>query len=76
MKAFEIANIHESPYRDLILATSGIIFLGSPLQGSRAATITHWETMLAGLLNRKPSETLLQDLDGNTRPYAIPLDAS
>ncbi|KAM0799817.1 hypothetical protein BDR22DRAFT_854308 [Usnea florida] len=66
-KALEIANTHDSIYRKLLLATSGVVFLGSPLQGARAAKAAEWHVMIAGILNRHPSQTLLQDLDGSTR---------
>ena len=62
-----MANIHDSIYRKLLLATSGVVFLGSPLQGTRAAKAAEWHVMIAGILNRHPSQTLLQDLDGSTR---------
>ena len=65
-KALEIANAYDSLYRNVLLAASGIVFLASPHQGSRAATAAHWQTMLAGILNKAPSQTLLQDLDGQT----------
>ena len=54
-------------HRSLLLSTTGIVFLGSPLQGSEAATFAQWQTMLGGILNRSPSKTLLQDLDGHTK---------
>ena len=67
MKALETANIHDSVYRKLLLATSGVVFLGSPLQGTRAGNAAQWHAMISGILGRHPSETLLQDLDGSTR---------
>lgn len=66
-KALEIANIHDSQYRDLLTATSGVVFLGSPLQGTKAGKAAQWRAMLAGILNKAPSKTLLKDLDGSTR---------
>lgn len=48
------------------MATSGVVFLGSPLQGTRASKAAEWHVMIAGILNRHPSQTLLQDLDGST----------
>ena len=62
-----MANIHDNIYRKLLLATSGVVFLGSPLQGTRAAKAAEWHVMIAGILNRHPSQTLLQDLSGSTR---------
>ena len=66
-KALEIANIHDSQYRSLLVATSGVVFLGSPLQGTRAGKAARWQAMLGGILNKQPSQTLLEDLDGDTR---------
>ncbi|KAL9065051.1 MAG: hypothetical protein Q9161_008470 [Pseudevernia consocians] len=66
-KALEIANIKGSEYGKLVVATSGVIFLGSPLQGTRAGTAAQWRAMLAGVLNQSPSKTLLQDLNGSTK---------
>ncbi|MCJ1224820.1 hypothetical protein MMC12_001466 [Toensbergia leucococca] len=66
-KALEIANIKGSQYQKLVVATSGVIFLGSPLQGTRAGTAAQWRAMLAGILDETPSQTLLQDLDGGTK---------
>ena len=67
LKALEIANVHDSHYRKLLVANSGVVFLASPLQGTRAGKAAQWQTMLAGILNKKPSKTLLEDLDGSTR---------
>lgn len=66
-KALEIANIHNSQYRKLLVANSGVVFLGSPLQGTKAGKAAQWRAMLGGILNKEPSQTLLQDLDGSTR---------
>ena len=66
-QALEIANISGSEYQKLVLATSGVVFLGSPLQGTRAGTAAQWRAMLGGILNNSPSQTLLQDLDGHTK---------
>ncbi len=66
-KALEIANIHGNQYRKLLIATSGVVFLGSPLQGTKAAKAAQWRAMLAGILNKKASQTLLEDLDGSSR---------
>ena len=66
-EALEIANINDSQYRKLLTATSGVVFLGSPLQGTKAGKAAQWRAMLAGILNKAPSQTLLEDLDGSTR---------
>lgn len=66
-KALEIANIHGSQYRKLLVANSGVVFLGSPLQGTKAGKGAQWRAMLGAILNKGPSQTLLEDLDGSTR---------
>lgn len=43
------------------------MFLASPLQGTRAGNAAQWHVMIAAILNRNPSQTLLQDLDGSTK---------
>lgn len=67
VEALEIANIHDSHYRQLLVATSGVVFLGSPLQGTKAGNAAQWQAMLGGILNKSPSSTLVEDLDGSTR---------
>lgn len=54
-------------YRKILVATSGVVFLGCPLQGTRASRAAQWHVMIAGMLDRRPSQTLLQDLDGSTK---------
>lgn len=66
-QALETASLHGSEYQKLVVATSGVVFLGSPLQGTRAGRVAQWRAMLAGILNQNPSQTLLQDLNGNTK---------
>ena len=67
LKALETANIYNSEYRKLVVANTGVVFLGSPLQGTKAGKAAQWQAMLGGILNKGPSRTLLQDLDGSTR---------
>lgn len=67
LKALEIANIHNSQHRKLLVASSGVVFLGSPLQGTKAGKAAEWQAMLGAILNKGSSQTLLQDLDGSTR---------
>ena len=43
------------------------MFLGSPLQGTRAGNAAQWHAMISGILGRHPSQTLLEDLDGSRR---------
>ena len=56
-----------SPFEQLRLATTGVVFIGTPLQGTKAGNAAQWQTMLGGILNKSPSNTLLQDLDGGTK---------
>ena len=67
LKALEIANIHNSEYRKLLVANSGVVFLGSPLQGTKAGKAAQWRAMLGAILDKQSSQTLLEDLDGSTR---------
>ena len=67
LKALEIANIHDSQYRKLLVANSGVVFLGSPLQGTKAGKGAQWRAMLGAILNKGSSQKLLEDLDGSTR---------
>lgn len=66
-QALVAANTKGSEYQKLLVATSGVVFLGSPLQGTRAGTAAQWRAMLAGVLQKSPSQTLLRDLDGGTK---------
>ena len=66
-QALTIANAQASEYKHLVFATSGVVFLGSPLQGTRAGAAAQWRAMLGGILGNSPSQTLLQDLDGHTK---------
>ena len=43
------------------------MFLGCPLQGTRAGNAAQWHTMISGILRKHPSRTLLQDLNGSTK---------
>lgn len=67
LKALEIANIQHSQYRNLVVANSGVVFLGSPLQGTKAIKGAQWQAMVGGIRNKGSSQTLLRDLDGSTR---------
>ena len=59
--------MHESAYRKVLVATSGIVFLACPLQGTRAGNAAQWNAMISGLFRRHPSQTLLEDLDGSRK---------
>ena len=59
--------MHNSQYRKLLVATSGVVFLASPLQGTRAGKAAQWQAMLCGILDEAASQTLVEDLDGSTR---------
>ena len=56
-----------SAYRKIIVATSGIVFLACPLQGTRAGSAAQWNAMISGIFRRDPSRTLLEDLDGSRK---------
>jgi hypothetical protein len=48
--------------------TAGVIFLGSPLRGTLAATFAGWKNFVFGILNpnQESSCTLLDDLEANS----------
>lgn len=48
--------------------TAGVIFLGSPLRGTKAATFAGWKNFVLGILgpNQESSDTLLDDLKVNS----------
>jgi hypothetical protein len=48
--------------------TAGVIFLGSPLRGTKAATFAGWKNFVSGILGRthESSCTLLDDLQANS----------
>jgi hypothetical protein len=48
--------------------TAGVIFLGSPLRGTEAATFAGWKNFVYGILdpNQGSSSTLLSDLEVNS----------
>ncbi|PVH69560.1 hypothetical protein DL98DRAFT_361351, partial [Cadophora sp. DSE1049] len=48
--------------------TAGVMFLGSPLRGTRAATFAGWKNFISGILgpNQESSGTLLADLKENS----------
>ena len=43
------------------------MFLGCPLQGTRAGKAAQWHVMISGILGKYPSQTLLEDLDGSRK---------
>ncbi|KAI9844522.1 MAG: hypothetical protein M1838_002149, partial [Thelocarpon superellum] len=65
-QAIERASQMEARYKQLLRMTVGVIFLGSPLRGTPYASATKWLTMIAGILGRRPSETLIRDLNGQS----------
>ncbi|OBT50883.1 hypothetical protein VE04_08686, partial [Pseudogymnoascus sp. 24MN13] len=48
--------------------TAGVIFLGSPLRGTKAATFAGWKNLVFGILgpDQESSDTLLDDLKENS----------
>ncbi|OBU00767.2 hypothetical protein VE01_01233 [Pseudogymnoascus verrucosus] len=48
--------------------TAGVIFLGSPLRGTKAATFAGWKNLIFGILgpDQESSDTLLDDLKENS----------
>lgn len=46
--------------------TAGVLFLGSPLKGTKAAKFAHWKTYATVLLGREISITLIKNLEENS----------
>ncbi|RYP57001.1 hypothetical protein DL770_010782 [Monosporascus sp. CRB-9-2] len=52
-----------SPYRHVLFSTVGIVFLGTPFQGSDAARQAQWQVVVGGILGEQTSDHLIQDLE-------------
>lgn len=66
MEALERANQVVGPWKDLLLSTIGVVFLGSPLRGTPHAGAAKWIATIAGMLGHEPSSSLIEDLDGKS----------
>jgi hypothetical protein len=60
--------VPHSRYLDILLATIGVVFLGSPLRhGPKLKTYAQWLLVFKGMLkNSEPSDELMKDLKNNT----------
>jgi hypothetical protein len=49
-------------------STAGIIFLGTPLRGTRAKEAAEWKTFISGIVGKdhESSTTLIEDLAANS----------
>ncbi|RYP03604.1 hypothetical protein DL764_005034 [Monosporascus ibericus] len=52
-----------SPYRHVLFSTVGVIFLGTPFQGSDAARQAQWQVVVGGILGEQTSDHLVRDLE-------------
>ncbi|MCJ1424372.1 hypothetical protein MMC29_002260 [Sticta canariensis] len=52
-------------YEYLLKSTIGVVFLGTPLRGTKTASIAEWVALIRGFLNKETSDTLLQSLREN-----------
>ena len=66
LKALESAGSFRSEFADILQATTGVVFLGAPLRGTRAANSAQWRILLAGIRGHEVSDTLLTDLNQNS----------
>jgi hypothetical protein len=57
---------HESPYTEVYESTRGLIFFGTPHQGSNIATYTATLVSIANAVTAKPPADLLQSLRRNS----------
>ena len=53
-------------YEYLLKSTIGVIFLGTPLRGTKTASIAEWVALIRGFMNKETSDTLLQSLREKT----------
>ena len=53
-----------SKYARLLNSIAGVVFLGTPLRGTKVASIARWLVWLRGISGKETSETLLKALDG------------
>lgn len=65
-QALTQADSSASPYNAVLRLTVGVVFLGTPLRGSKAATAAKWRTYVAGILGKETSDSLIRDLDGKS----------
>ncbi|OCL09319.1 hypothetical protein AOQ84DRAFT_404825 [Glonium stellatum] len=55
---------HDEQKKAIFKQTAGVIFLGTPLRGTRTAKFAGWKNLVFGILgNDESSETLLKDLE-------------
>ncbi|OTB04521.1 hypothetical protein M426DRAFT_11415 [Hypoxylon sp. CI-4A] len=52
-----------NPYRDVLLNTVGMVFLATPFRGSDAANPAKWYIIVGGIMGKKTSERLIDDLN-------------
>ncbi|KAK1760821.1 hypothetical protein QBC47DRAFT_368295 [Echria macrotheca] len=61
-EALTRAGQYRNPYRNVLLSTAGIVFLGTPFRGSDASQQAEWQTIVAGVMGDRPSKQLVQAL--------------
>lgn len=50
----------------VLQSTVGVVFLGTPIRGTKYASAIEWINLVSGLLDKKPSNSLTRDLDGHS----------
>jgi hypothetical protein len=66
MKALERASQMEGVSLGVLQSTVGVIFLGTPIRGTKSASAIEWINFVSGILGKKPSNSLTRDLDGHS----------
>lgn len=61
-KALQNAAQSSNPHYELFRSTAGVVFLGTPLQGTRVARFETWRVMIEGILGKDSSPSLVKDL--------------
>ncbi|KAI0895108.1 hypothetical protein F4806DRAFT_469907 [Annulohypoxylon nitens] len=62
-EAMKHAAQESNSYRRVLLETAGIVFLATPFRGSDAASAAKWCVVVGGIMGKRTSEQLVEDLD-------------
>ena len=65
LQALESASRDQMKYEYLLRSTTGMAFLGTPLQGTATASIADWVALIRGFIGKETSRALLQSLKEN-----------
>ncbi|KAI0478457.1 hypothetical protein GGR56DRAFT_630397 [Xylariaceae sp. FL0804] len=65
-KAVQAAVEHQAEFRGVLMSLAGIVFLASPLKGTRMKKALDWHILISTLMGKQVSDTLYKDLDART----------